>query len=350
MKNFPEARREKILLNDLVLVDGQPGCGKTLFSAIIAAMQRVELLKYSPELENICALKYLNKITDDAANSMIRIQMDLEIYETMMSRNINFRPKDLSSAFSDVDSFTYIKRLFQKGDELIPDRISNEQPIMHFATHNLLGFSEPVFISLGKKVKIIEIVRHPLYMLIQQTYNMSNQLESDGSSRQFHLYIKHGKYQLPFWNFGQEELFIKSNAVDRAIYEMKMISDISYNFKNNSSFLDQIITIPFESFVLDPWPFINQIKNLIKSKITRKTKKVIKKQNVPRERISDGIPLEIYKRCGWEPPEKNLSEIEELQKRRQFAIDNDVSNQALDILDQLIKDYEKEYFNFNEIS
>ena len=122
------------------------------------------------------------------------------------------------------------------------------------------------------------------------------------------------------------------------------------HFKNNSSFLDQIITIPFESFVLDPWPFINQIKNLIKSKITRKTKKVIKKQNVPRERISDGIPLEIYKRCGWEPPEKNLSEIEELQKRRQFAIDNDVSNQALDILDQLIKDYEKEYFNFNEIS
>ena len=273
MNNIPETSREKTLLGDIVLVDGQPGCGKTLFSAIIAAMERVELLKYSPELENICALNYLNKISTDAAKSMIRIQMDLEIYETMMSRNTNFRPKDLSSAFRDVDFFKYIKRLFEKGDELIPDRIRTEKPIMHYATHNLLGFSKPIFESVGKKLKIIEIVRHPLYMLIQQTYNMSNQLESDGSSRQFHLYIKHNDQQLPFWNFGQEKLFLKSNAVERAIYEMKMISDLSNDFKKNSDFIDQIITIPFESFVLNPWSFINQIKDLIKSKITKKTKK-----------------------------------------------------------------------------
>ena len=60
--NESVACRNELLLEQLVLVDGQPGCGKTLFTAIIAAMDCVELLNFSTELENLCALKYLNKI------------------------------------------------------------------------------------------------------------------------------------------------------------------------------------------------------------------------------------------------------------------------------------------------
>ncbi|MBT6227094.1 MAG: hypothetical protein HOI47_10595, partial [Candidatus Scalindua sp.] len=114
--------RDSQLLENLVLVDGQAGCGKTLFTAIVAAMDRVELLNYSPELENICALRYLGKIQDDAVEAMIQIQADLILYETMMSRRTNFRPSDLSSTFRDVDFLKYVKRLFSKGDEVIPKR------------------------------------------------------------------------------------------------------------------------------------------------------------------------------------------------------------------------------------
>ena len=152
------AVRDEILLEQLVLVDGLPGCGKSMFSSIVSAMDRVELLNYSEELENICALKYLNKIADDAAEAMIRIQMDVVIYETMMGRGVNFRPTDLSSAFRDVNFLTYLKRLCTKGDELIPSRIKKERPILHFATHNLLAFSEPIFNCLKDKVTLIEIV------------------------------------------------------------------------------------------------------------------------------------------------------------------------------------------------
>ena len=74
--NKIKTTRQNNLLKQLVLVDGQPGCGKTLFTAIVAAMERVELLNFSPELENLCALKYLEKIDDDAVETMIKIQMD----------------------------------------------------------------------------------------------------------------------------------------------------------------------------------------------------------------------------------------------------------------------------------
>ena len=348
--NEPRVIRENILLDQVVLVDGQPGCGKTLFTAIIAAMERVELLNYSGELENLCALKYLNKIKDDAVEAMVRIQMDLVLYHTMMSRGTNFRPSDLSSAFRNVNVVTYLKRLFAKGDEVIPERIKREKPILHFATHNLLAFCEPVFKALGEKVVVIEIVRHPLYMLIQQTLNREHHMDPSGAARQFHLYIKYREHQLPFKNFGQEELFLRSNPVERAIYEMQKTTELTETFKNEyqNQFGNQTLTIPFESFVLDPWPYLKKIEKLLKSRITRKTRRVMKKQKVPRKKISDGIPLTIYKRCGWEPPDPNITELEELNKRRQFAIDNGASKKAIDVLDQLCDNYQRNYFSFEK--
>ena len=341
----PIVTRDEILLENLVLVDGQAGCGKTLFTAIVAAMDRVELLNYSPELENICALKYLGKIDDDTAETMIRIQMDLVLYETMMSRRTNFRPTDLSSAFRDVDFLTYVKRLFSRGDELVPKRIKEEKPILHFATHNLLAYSESIFKALGRRVVLIEVVRHPLYMLIQHTLNHINFSSPSGTARQFHLFIKHKGKQLPSCHFEQEELYLRSNPVERAIYEMHKISDLTESFKDkfSASYGGQIVTIPFERFVFDPWPYMRRLEELLATKMTSKTCKVMKKQNVPREKISDGIPLNIYKRCGWEPPGKELNEQQELDKRRQYAIDQGANKGAMDVLDRICLEYKEKY-------
>ena len=116
---------------------------------------------------------------------------------------------------------------------------------------------------------------------------------------------------------------------------------IFYAYEINSNLIEAKDI--FEKFVIDPWPYMTQAEEMIKSKITKKTKKIIKKQNVPRKRISDGIPLAIYKRCGWEPPAKGLTEREELDKRRQFAVEQGASKHALDVLDQISDDYEKNY-------
>ena len=89
----------------------------------------------------------------------------------------------------------------------------------------------------------------------------------------------------------------------------------------------------------------NLLEKTIGTFMTNKTLKVMKKQKVPRKKISDGIPLNIYKRCGWEPPDKSLTEKEELNKRRQFAIHNNVGEKALEILDKISSQYESKYFN-----
>ncbi len=337
--------RKNQLLNKLVIVDGLPGCGKTLFNTIISGMNRVELLNYSAEIETICELRYLNKISENTAAVMIQNQVDLVLYETMMSRKTNFRPSDLSSAFRNVNYWKYIKRLFQAGDMVIPDRVKKERPILQFATHSKLAISEPIFKALGNKITILEIVRHPLYMLIQQTFNMSR---SRGTFRNFHINFNYNNNEMPWLTKGWEDLYLKSNDVEKSIYEMENFDKRKKDvLKKLSKYEKQIVTIPFEKFVIDPHPFLDDLQKIFQTGLSTKMNKLLRKNKVPRKKISDGIPLEIYKRCGWEPPENKLTEKEELNKRRQFAIENGASNEAMDILDKLCLKYEKEIWSPN---
>ena len=127
--------------------------------------------------------------------------------------------------------------------------------------------------------------------------------------------------------------------------EMKKFNDIAYNFKkeNNHKYGEQIQTIPFEHFVFEPEKYLKDLELNLNSSITDKTKEVIRNQNIPREKVSDGISLDIYKRCGWEPPIKGMTEKEELDKRRQFAVEQGASDQALESLDKMSTDYEETY-------
>lgn len=344
----PTIVRKGHLAKKIVIVDGQPGCGKTVLSPIISSMDRVELLSYSFEIEFICRLFHLQKIEQDAAVAMVKMLTDHKLYQTMMGRDTNFRYSDLSSVFYDSSPWRYFMRIFQEGDMAIPGRINKQRPILNLTTHDLLGFSEPIFRGLGERVVLIEVIRHPLYMLIQQTLNFERLLDNP---RDIQVSIKYGKSQLPYFANGWEEIFEKSNLVEKSIYSIARCKELTdlMRTKLKDNYGKQIITIPFESFVLKPWPYIRKIETVLESRITHKTKKVMKKQKVPRKKISDSISLAIYKRCGWEPPEKNLTEQQELDKRRQFAIDNGASRDALETLDKLRNDYEKNYFSFEEI-
>ncbi len=325
----------------VVFVDGQWGCGKTLFSPIIAALKRVELLTYAYEIEHICSLYYLNKISMDASMTMVKMLTDLQLYNTMMGRETNFRPTDLSSVLMDADPWRYFHRLFIKGDEYTPARITAQQPILHLTTHNLLAIADPVFEGLGHRAVVVEIVRHPLYMIKQQYLNMERIIEDP---RDFSIYFRWGERSIPFWSYGWEEKYVHANNMENAIYVIEHYTHLTEVKKKlfKDKYQASIVTVPFELFVLDPWPYMRRITQALGAEVTARTRRVIKKQNVPRKRIADGIGLAIYKRCGWVPPQVNATERDELNIRRNFAAQGACA-EAMAVLDRLSQEYEERY-------
>ena len=334
--------RDKHLAEKVVVVNGQPGCGKTMLSPFIAALDRVELLTYAYELEHICSLYFMQRIEHDAAVAMVRMLTDLQLYNTMMAREVNFRPSDLSGVFRDARPGRYVRRLFQEGDEAIPDRIRKERPILHLTTHNLLPFSEPIFAALGERVVFIEVVRHPLYMIKQQVRNMEYLFIDD--ARDFTVYFSYQGRHLPYFVRGWEELFVCSNAMEKAIYSIEQLNRMAQEQQGYlaKQYNAKILVVPFERFVVEPWPYMEQIEHKMGTRMTRTTRRMMKKQRVPRKMYAEGINLKIYRRCGWECPRAGSDENREFEIRRQFAAQQ-VSSQAMQVLDKLCAEYEEEY-------
>jgi hypothetical protein len=334
--------RKKYLAKKVVFVDGLPGCGKTLFSALISSMDRVELLSYAYDVEHTCSLYSLGKIPMDAAKTMISLQTDLKLYNTMMGRDINFRPTDLSSVIKSCNPARYFHRLFSPGDEKIPEIIRQESPILNLSVHNLLGYSEPIFQALEGRCVFIEVVRHPLYMVRQQALNMSKLLES---VRDFTVYYAYKNRELPYYVNGWENEYLKSNSIERSIYLIdKLTCQTEEKNKLREKYQAKIITIPFELFVKSPGPWLQKIADALETNVSDDTRRVMSEQNVPREMVADGLDLEIYKRCGWVPPQKGTTERDELFIRRE-DVAREVSSELLAILDRLSNKYEKKYWN-----
>ena len=332
--------RSTQLVEDIAVIDGQPGCGKTLFNTICSYLERFEVMQYSPQIENYFALYALEKLPLDACQSMLEIEIDLLIYESMMSRNANFRHRDLSSVLKNKQLKKYVKRFFLKGNEYVPDRIKEEQPILHLCTHNLLGYSKPFFNSYPEKLKFLEVVRHPLYQVIQMSLNYET-LEKTDNSRFFYINIKDNESTIPYWAIDWPE-YHSLNYVDKAIHEIYYMSRRTEKFKEENQYKN-ILTISFENFVLDPYKDINNMMSFFYSDFIMPLSKVLKLQNIPRRKVADGIPNAIYIRCGWEPGEEGLTEEGELNKRRNFVINQGASEKSISMLDELSYSYQKKY-------
>lgn len=336
-----QIRRPEHLAPRVVFVDGIEGCGKTMLAPIIAALDRVELLTYAYEIEHLCSLSHLGKIEDDAAAAMISMLADLQLYNTMQSREINFRPSDLSSVFRDSRPLRYFYRLFQRGDQFAAERIANENPILLLTTHKITAYCAPVFRALGKRATLIEVVRHPLYMLIQNERNFRQLIST---VRDFTIYYDYKGKNIPYYARGWEDKYLGSNPVDKAIYYIQHLVCRSRAMKEkfSSQYNGQILTVPFEKYVVAPDAYMKLFEEALETRVTRHTVKMMKKQNVPRAKYSDSIDLSIYRRCGWEPPKKGLSENHELKYRRD-RVSGQASTEAMQVLDELCDDYEAQH-------
>ncbi len=333
--------REPYLAPLVACVGGLPGCGKTLLNPIVGSLARVEIQKYNYTLEHVCVLRLLGKLDDDAATVMIRMLTDLDLYNLMMARETNVRWSDLSSVFSNSGGWRYLRRLFQPGDRAVPERIQRERPILHLITHNVLAISPPLFRALGGRFRLVELVRHPLYM-IKQWYLYVEQYGTD--PRDFTIWVDHHGQAVPFFAQGWEARYLGANLMDRSIYAIEHLTALGHRVLEGLTPEERarVLMIPFEQFVFSPWPFLRQMEMLLDTHVTRLTARDLRRQGVPRVRISDGVRRKVYLANGWEPSRQKLTEAEELQHRRQFAAEH-ATPQAMAVLDQLCRSYEQRY-------
>jgi len=276
------------------------------------------------------------KIDTAAAVTLMRIFSDLAVYNTMISREANLRFFDETGLFNNPGSLKYIARLFRDDGDAVMERIKSERPILQLMTHMIFPGVDLAFKAFGKRLKVIEMARHPLYM-IEGWHGYIDRCGSD--PREFTLWIEHAGKRMPWFASGWEERFMSLGKVDRVIHSIKWFMDRSDEVMNALGPAEraQVLVIPFERFVIDPYPYLVEIESFLGTRATPAVEKALRRQKCPRKHISEG---RAHSRWGGKPPQ--MDDIDDYRRRARFVGDN-ASGEALDALEEMSLRYEERF-------
>jgi len=315
--------------HDIIIIDGFYGTGKSLIFPIIGSLSGVEKVQHKPIYEQLCILNWLNKIDQKSCEELIAYYADMHQYNNLIGREVNIKLGDDTSIFNNPNILKYIKRIFVKNFQ--DDNTSKDFALQLF-THNLLSISDPLFNSLGERLKFIEIVRHPLYIV--KHFSIALERLFLETKSQFETCVDVDGVKVPWFAKDYSKEFLRANNVDRAIICMlNLFSDIEKISNEN-----QFLILSFESFVTSPDSNIEKICSFLGREKPSDINTVLKKQKIPRKNISAGKGHSQY---GWKD-QSYKNEIQIYNSNLKFAQDN-CSSQNFEKLLKLIDWYDKKF-------
>jgi len=271
--------------NDIIVVDGFWGGGKSIITSMIGSLAGVEKKKVEHVYEYVCIAYAAKKMNHDAAVAFLKIYADLSQYNNLIGREVNLRWSDDSGFRNNPGSLTYFIRLFHPGGDEVADKISDKNLALLIASHELLSVSDLLFDAYGERLKLIEVVRHPVHMF----NNVCSYIATFERAREFTLSFEFNGEKIPWFAQSWAQEFANSSIADRALLsiarmQQSMLSSIDQIGSDDRPFL----VLSFENVVLKPVESLKKLEEFLNRNRTRRTKKVFKQQGLPRNSISAG--------------------------------------------------------------
>ena len=277
--------------NDIIVVDGFWGGGKSVVTSLIGSMTGVEKKKVEHVYEYVCIAHSARKMDRDAATAFLKIYADLSQYNNLIGREVNLRWSDDSGLRNNPGSLTYLKRLFHPGGDNVAEKISKENLALLIASHELIAVSDLLYESYGSRLKLIEVVRHPVHLF----NNVRDYTATFERAREFTLSFEVDGVKVPWFAATWADEFVVSSVTDRALLSIaRMQSDMINAIDSINSAQKPLLVLSFEDTVLRPQESVDRLEKFLGRQSTRRSKRVLKKQNLPRKQISAGKATSSY--------------------------------------------------------
>ena len=330
-----ELKKNKTLKNDIIFVDGLWGSGKSLIAPIVCAMSGVEKQKFEHIYEYLCVLRHLNKIDIDAAETLLKIYADLSQYNNLIGREVNLRWSDVSGPANNLNSFRYIRRMFGREGDKVLEEINHQNLALNILSHIIMPVANPLIQAYGSRLKIIEIVRHPVYMV----QHWSSYLSRFDSEREFTICFEHKGQKIPWFAHTWQNKFIDMSVMDRSLSSIIFLYDLLFKSINNlSNKSNNIMVISFESLVMNTEKELKRLQHFLDRSHSSKINKILKQQKIPRNILSQGKAQFGY---GWKKS-TSVSEKQEYDNQFQYIRENASKNVLLEF-NELIMKYNKNW-------
>ncbi len=271
--------------NDIIVVDGFWGGGKSVVTSIVGSLSGVEKKKVEHVYEYVCIAHSAGKMNLDAAMAFLKIYADLSQYNNLIGREVNLRWGDDSGFRNNPGSIAYLKRLFHKGGDAVADTINAQNLALLIASHELLSVSDLLFDSYGPRLKLIEVVRHPIHLF----NNVRDYTAAFERSREFTLSFDFGGTKIPWFAASWAKEFAEASIADRALLSIaRMQKSMIKAIDQLASTGKPVLILAFEDTVLHPQNALIQLEQFLRRTRTKRTGRVLRRQALPRTQISTG--------------------------------------------------------------
>jgi hypothetical protein len=279
------------LKNDVIIIDGISGTGKSLIGPIISGMKGVEKQRQIEAFPMILLLQKSNKISEDACSFIINNTTDFHQYNSLIGREINLRWYDDSGIKNNPNVLRYIKRIFSSNEgSSIVHKINSKNLALNIFTNDVIFADDLLFKNLGDRLKMIQMVRHPLYM-IKHWESFYSRYEQ---TRIFNLSVDYKGNKLPWFIQHDEDYFLSLNHAERAIFTIEHLYNRLFKSLDNHKYKNQILCISFEECCMNIYSILDKLENFLDRSHSRKIDNILKKQKLPRQLLNRGKGLKKY--------------------------------------------------------
>jgi|694.fasta_scaffold52097_3 hypothetical protein len=274
----------------ILLIDGLTGTGKTMVMRIVSGLSNIQFPKFDYTIEHICILYSLNRIDLNSAITLLRLKIDQSRYDYSISREVNFRYRDLSSILHSPDRFELFLNLFKSDDYPFDHEI--DPKTFTLITHQLLDSSNVLEMAYPSKIHRILCLRHPLYLFD----HWNSYIDKHGkSTRDFTIWFNDNDAIIPWFIPKNNKAYQDSDDNSKSAIAISILINRSLDFIAQRP--EKTVVVDFENFVLNPEPYVTKILDLLpgsKSKILD----LLRKENIPRLHINNSINKKIYLKYG----------------------------------------------------
>ena len=267
------------IVKKIVFIDGVTRSGKLLTGSLISSFQKMESLVFGENFEHFMPALKLKKCSYDFARSYLNNYINQTIYNKMISRDVNFRPRDITSIRNFFKPILYKKRLTKPEGDVVLKKIKLLNPILPFVTHDIM-MNYNIFKKLNIKVKLIEIYRNP-FELTHSWFerNLANNLEN--SKRSFTLKIMNRKKEYPWYLKDLPKNWDKFNDHEKCAYYV--ILNTTESIKKQKKIKDKkfLYTTTYTHITENTHSELKKIARFLGTNFSNKTKEIIRKKNCP---------------------------------------------------------------------
>lgn len=292
--------KQNNLENDIIFVDGLWGSGKSLLGPIVSTMDNVEWYRADGIFEYVCWLNKMGKMSDDATIFMLQTRCDILAHYTAIGREINLRWNDDTGLKNVPNKFSRVARLWRNdGNKIVPN-INKKNTALCIMPHMLALAPDRLFEAFQDRLKLIEVVRHPLHLI----EHVRSYLERYDSPREHTPSFYHNGTKIPWLLSERAEEYDNANLYEKAvIYICVAFQKLKKELQNLVRLKIAHLVISFESIVFDTQKVIEQLENFLSRSRSPNIKKIMRKQALPRKVSFAGKGHESY---GWK--KSNMSE------------------------------------------